>query len=116
MVVEYLDDLKAGHEIELPSQKDMGLEPMNYFGERARLEFLQQCIEGSMLPDVTVFNTAWLIEKDLSDFSEKMANNTEGRAKQALMMLSGWEKDHEEFFREYRDKLSEIYSKMPRGA
>jgi rubrerythrin len=110
-----LDDLKEKGEIELPKQKDMGLEPTNYFDVRARSEFLQQCIEGSMVPDVTVFNTAWLIEKDLSEFYEKMANSTEGKAKEALMMLSGWEKGHEEFFREYRDKLSEFYSNMPWG-
>jgi hypothetical protein len=30
-------------------------------------------------------------------------------------MLSNWEKEHERFFREYRDKLSETYSKMPWG-
>jgi len=29
--------------------------------------------------------------------------------------LSRWEKGHEKFFREYRDKLSEVYSKMPWG-
>ena len=68
-----------------------------------------------MIPDVTVFNTAWLIEKDLSEFYAKMAQNTEGKAKEAFMMLSDWEKGHETFFKEYRDKLSEIYSKMPWG-
>jgi len=78
-------------------------------------EFLEQCIEGSMVPDVTIFNTAWLIERDLSEFYEKMANNTDGNAKEALKMLSIWEKSHERFFREYRDKLSEVYSKMPWG-
>jgi rubrerythrin len=95
--------------------KDMALEPMNYFDERARSEFLQQCVEGSMVPDVSVFNTAWLIEKDLSEFYERMANSTEGKAKEALMRLSRWEKGHELFFRKYRDKLSETYSKMPWG-
>lgn len=110
-----LEDLKKGDEIELSRHKDTPLEPTDYFDERAKSEFLQQCIEGSMVPDVTVFNTAWLIEKDLSEFYEKMANNTEGKAREALMMLSGWEKEHERFFREYRDKLSEAYSKMPWG-
>lgn len=110
-----LEDLKKGDEIELSRHKDSPLEPTDYFDERAKSEFLQQCIEGSMVPDVTVFNTAWLIEKDLSEFYEKMANNTEGKAREALMMLSGWEKEHERFFREYRDKLSEAYSKMPWG-
>ena len=87
----------------------------NFFDKRARSEFLQQCLEGSMVPDVTVFNTAWLIEKDLSEFYSKMATQTEGKAKEALLMLSQWEKKHEIFFREYRDKLSEVYSKMPWG-
>ncbi len=110
-----LGDLKKGGEIELPSHKEVAMEPTNYFDGRAKSEFLRQCIEGSMIPDVTVFNTAWLIEKDLSEFYEKMANSTEDKAKEALMMLSGWEKEHERFFREYRDKLSEVYSKMPWG-
>jgi hypothetical protein len=44
-----------------------------------------------------------------------MSNQMKGKAKEALNMLSGWEKEHERFFREYRDKLSEIYSKMPWG-
>ena len=110
-----LKDLREKSEIEPDSIKDVALEPTNYFDERAKSEFLKQCIDGSMIPDVTVFNTAWLIEKDISEFYKKMADQTEGKAKKALLMLSDWEKDHEKFFKEYRDKLSEIYSKMPWG-
>jgi rubrerythrin len=110
-----LDDLKQGGQIKSLNQKNFKLEPTNYFDERARTEFLQQCLEGSMIPEVTVFNTAWLIEKDLSEFYERMANQTEGKAKEAFDMLSAWEKEHEKFFREYRDRFSEIYSKMPWG-
>lgn len=112
---QILKDLKGGAEINTDEVKDLVLEPTNYFDERTRSEFLQQCIEGSMVPDVTVFNTAWLIEKDLSEFYGDMARNTEGKAKEAFTMLSNWEKIHEEFFREYRDKLSETYAKMPWG-
>lgn len=68
-----------------------------------------------MVPDITVFNTAWLIEKDLSEFYEKMAQKAEGPAKDALLMLSQWEKGHEKFFREFRDKLNEVCSQMPWG-
>jgi rubrerythrin len=114
-IKKILEDLREQEEIELPNEKGVGLEPTNYFDERARSEFLQQCIEGSMVPDVTVFNTAWLIERNLSEFYERMASNTEGKAKEALTMLSRWEKDHERFFREFRDTLSETYSKMPWG-
>jgi rubrerythrin len=109
-----LIDLRDGSEIGLVNN-DMVLEIEDFFDARAKSEFLEQCIEGSMVPDVTVFNTAWLIEKDLSEFYEKMANQTEGKAKEALMMLSLWEKAHERFFRDYRDKLSEVYAEMPWG-
>jgi rubrerythrin len=68
-----------------------------------------------MVPEVTIFNTAWLIEKDLSEFYQKMADQTEGKIKEALQMLSSWEKVHEKLFREYRDRFDEIYSKMPWG-
>jgi hypothetical protein len=30
-------------------------------------------------------------------------------------MLADWEKTHERFFREFRDKLSESYAAMPWG-
>ncbi|MES0445982.1 MAG: ferritin family protein [Desulfobacterales bacterium] len=112
---QILKDLRKGSDIELDSIKEIALEPTNYFDERAKSEFLQRCIDGSMVPDVTVFNTAWLIEKDLSEFYGKMADLTEGIAKEALLMLTSWEKGHEKFFRDYRDKLSEVYSKMPWG-
>jgi len=68
-----------------------------------------------MVPDITVFSFAWLIEKDLSEFYEKMANQTEGKVKEALAMLAAWERGHERFFREYRDKLTEIYGQLPWG-
>jgi rubrerythrin len=96
---QILKDLKKGDEIKPAEMKTEVLEPTDYFSAREKSEFLEQCIQGSMVPDVTVFNTAWLIEKD----------------GEALRMLSNWEKEHEKFFREYRDKLSETYAKMPWG-
>jgi len=110
-----LEGLKKGSAVELLLGKGAILEPTNYFNERAKSEFLQQCLEGSMVPEVTIFNTAWLIEKDLSEFYEKMSKQTEGKSKEALQMLSAWEKQHEKFFREFRDKFSETYFKMPWG-
>ena len=110
-----LDDLKRGTDIDLTIAEDPDLMPTNYFDQRARSEFLEQCLHGSMVPDVTIFNTAWLIEKDLSEFYSTMSEKTSGSASKALSMLSKWEKEHEKFFREYRDKLSEVYSQMPWG-
>jgi rubrerythrin len=110
-----LEDLKRGEITELRVEKGPELEKTDFFDERARSEFLQELLYESMVPDVTVFSVAWLIEKDLSEFYEKMAGRTEGKAKEALRMLADWEKGHERFFREYRDKLTEIYSNMPWG-
>jgi len=110
-----LKDLRKGSEIEPGKIADVVLQPTNYFDDRAKSEFLQKCVNESMIPDVTVFNTAWLIEKDLSEFYGKMAQRVEGNAKEALLMLSRWEKSHENFFREYRDRLQEVYSQMPWG-
>jgi rubrerythrin len=110
-----LEGLRLGNPIELSLENGVILAPTHYFDERTKTEFLQQCLEGSMVPEVTIFNTAWLIEKDLSEFYEKMSKQAEGKAKEAFQMLSTWEEGHERLFREFRDKFSEIYSKMPWG-
>jgi len=110
-----LTDLGEDREFDLQRVRQVILEPVNYFDQRAHSEFLDQCVDGSMIPDVTVFNTAWLIEKDLSDYYAQMAARTDGKPAQALRMLSDWEKEHERFFREYRDKLSSVYAEMPWG-
>ena len=68
-----------------------------------------------MVPDVTVFNVAWLIEKDLTEFYDKMACQTDGAARDALRMLSDWERGHERFFREFRDKANEAYKYLCLG-
>lgn len=110
-----LADLNQEVEIDLERAGKVALPPTDYFDQRAKSEFLEQCVEGSMVPDVTVFNTAWLIEKDLSEFYAKMAEQTEGKASMALKMLADWEKQHEQFFKDYRDRLSEVYANMPWG-
>ena len=115
LIKSILEKLEQGGAIDLERTKDLELGPQNYFEERSKAEFLQQCLEGSMVPEVTIFNTAWLIEKDLSEFYEKMAKQTEGKAREAFTFLSRWEKEHEKFFREYRDQFSEMYSKIPWG-
>ena len=118
LITRILRGLKKSGEMELPNEKDfgiIGIRATNYFDKRSKSEFLAECIEGSMVPEVTIFNTAWLIEKDLSEFYEKMAGQTSGKGRKALTFLAKWEKEHEKFFREYREKFSEIYSKMAWG-
>jgi rubrerythrin len=110
-----LDGLKQGKSDELQIVKDYAVGKINFFDDRAKSEFLQQQFLETMVPDVTVFNVAWLIEKDLSEFYDKMACQTDGAAREALRMLSNWEKGHERFFREFRDKASEEYKYMGLG-
>jgi rubrerythrin len=110
-----LSDLRNSGQIESATVEEATIEPVNYFDDRANSEFLEQCVQGSMVPDVTVFNTAWLIERDLSEFYGRMAEKTDGKARQALELLAKWEQEHERFFRQYRDKLSEVYANMPWG-
>lgn len=117
--IEFIDtilaNLRSEEELNIADLKPIVLEPTDYFDERSRSEFLERCIYESMVPDVTVFNTAWLIEKDLSEFYENMAKKATGQPAEALAMLAHWEKAHERFFREFRDQLTETYSKMPWG-
>ena len=110
-----LEKLRKDETVDLSSFEREIIEPTNYFDARSKSEFLEKCIYESMIPDVTVFNTAWLIERDLSEFYEKTSEQVEGPASNALKMLSAWEKTHERFFREFRDKLTDTYSKMPWG-
>jgi len=110
-----LKNLRNEEVVDFSRMEGLALLPTNYFDDRSRSEFLEQCVYESMIPDVTVFNTAWLIEKDLSEFYHSMAEKVQGPPAEALKMLASWEKAHEKFFREYRDKLTETYSKMPWG-
>jgi rubrerythrin len=110
-----LDGLKQGKSDKIQIVKDYATGRINFFDERAKSEFLQQQFIETMVPDVTVFNVAWLIEKDLSEFYDKMACQTDGAASEAFKMLSNWEKGHERFFREFRQKANEEYKYLGLG-
>ena len=84
-----LKNLREEGEVAVPViENSLKLEETDFFDQRAEAEFLQQCVEGSMIPDVTVFNTAWLIEKDLSEFYASMAAATQGTVRESFEMLS----------------------------
>ncbi|HDP97994.1 MAG TPA: hypothetical protein ENN22_02285 [bacterium] len=115
-ISDIINDLKSSGEIDKKHVENIVMQESDYFNQRAQSELLEESIEGSMIPDVTVFNTAWLIEKDLCEFYGRMANAvTDEKAKDALQMLSDWEKSHELFFKQFRDKLTDEYSNMPWG-
>jgi len=86
-----------------------------WFSERARKEYLDQTLIESMIPDVAVLRTAFLIERDLSEFYEKAAAQAQGRDKAALSQLARWERGHEAFFKELHDRIFQEYTEMPWG-
>lgn len=110
-----LAKLRSGNEVNIDELLDLTLQPTDFFTRRAESQFLSESVFSSMVPDITVFNTAWLIEKDISEFYGRMAEKASGEIRRAFSLLSDWEKTHEEFFRIYRDKLQEIYENLPWG-
>ncbi len=91
------------------------LEGDSWFEDRARKEFLNQTLIESMIPDVAVLRTAFLIEHDLSEFYEMAAAKSDGKAQAAFTQLARWERGHEAFFKELHDKVFEEYTQMPWG-
>ena len=114
-ITRILEDLREDRPIDTARVESLVIQPSDFFEERSRSEFLAQSLEASMIPDVTVFNVAWLIEKDLSEFYARAAEQAGGAAGDALRMLSRWEKNHERFFKAYRDRLTKMYAGMPWG-
>jgi rubrerythrin len=110
-----LEDLRKGGSDALKIGKDIVPQRTDFFDIQKKGGEMEQVFYESMVPDVTVFSVAWLIEKDLSEYYEQMAAKTDGKAKKALAMLADWEKGHERYFREYRRKLTEIYARIPWG-
>ena len=88
LINRILKGLREGPKLEVTDIKKVVLKRTNYFDKRAISEFTRQIMEGPMMSDISIFNTAWLIEKDLSEFYNRMAEQTGGEARKALYILS----------------------------
>jgi rubrerythrin len=92
------------------------LQAEGMFSARAAAALLDQTIIESMVPDLSVLRTAYLIERDFAEFYEHAAERAEDEtAKRALRMLAGWERGHERLFKQMHDKAFEEYAGMPWG-
>lgn len=112
--IEYINGLLKNLD-EKTEQVAAELDGDDWFEGRAKEELLDQTLIESMIPDVAVLRTAYLIEKDLAEFYEKAAGQASGEGQKALARLSKWEKGHESFFKELHDKVYEEYTQMPWG-
>ncbi len=105
-----LNALEAGQEASAAT-----LEGEGFFSQRAATEMLDQTLIESMIPDVTVLRTAYLIERDFAEFYQMAADKATGEAKAALTKLAQWERGHERLFKELHDKVFQQYMEMPWG-
>lgn len=112
--IEYIQGLISGSDDQV-AKTAAALEGDDWFESRAKEELLDQSVIESMIPDVAVLRTAYLIEKDLSEFYENAAGKADGKAKSALSLLAKWERGHESFFKELHDKIFQEYTQMPWG-
>ncbi|HSR29922.1 MAG TPA: ferritin family protein [Anaerolineae bacterium] len=91
------------------------LESEDRFSRRAESEMLDQTIIESMIPDVAILRTAYLIERDFAEFYELAAEKAEGEAKTVLTALARWERGHERLFKDLHDRIFQEYAEMPWG-
>jgi rubrerythrin len=86
------------------------------FAAHAAAALLDQTIIESMVPDLSVLRTAYLIERDFAEFYERAAQQTDDETAQAaLRRLAEWERGHERLFKQMHDKAFEEYAGMPWG-
>ena len=93
----------------------VALAEAGFYSQRAASELLDQTVLESMMPDLPVLRTAYLIERDFAEFYEMAAGKSQGEAKQVLAMLADWERDHEKLFKHMHDSAFEEYAQMPWG-
>ncbi|MBE0582344.1 MAG: ferritin family protein [Desulfofustis sp.] len=94
---------------------DLDLVGDGWFEQRARTELLDQSLLESMIPDVAVLRTAFLIEHDLAEFYEMAARRTTGKNQRVFQQLAAWERSHEALFKELHDRVFQQYTEMPWG-
>jgi rubrerythrin len=112
MLERILQGLEAGPDLEAGEAGRFKMEKVKFLDRKEKSQFLKECITESGLPDACIFNTAYLIEKDLAEFYSAMAEKTDGEARKALLMLSRWEESHARFFKEFKDRLTRVFERL----
>lgn len=88
----------------------------NIFEDRAESELLDQQMTESMIPDMSVLRTAYLMEKDFAEFYQEAADQSEDdNAKKLFSTLALWEKGHERMFKQEYQRLMDDYMTQPWG-
>jgi rubrerythrin len=116
--IRYIESLLARLDAGEDDEPEAGpaLQGEGLFAGRAADTLLDQTIIESMVPDLSVLRTAYLIERDFAEFYERAAQQSDDEAAQAaLHRLAEWERGHERLFKQMHDKAFEEYAGMPWG-
>jgi len=115
--IRYIEHLIAG--LSNAARREPDPSPVShdksFFSERAASEMIEQTTVEAMVPDLPVLRMAFLIERDLAEFYDNLAPQTEGETREALERLAGWEREHERLFKTLHDRVFAEYSTMPWG-
>lgn len=115
--IEFIESLLKAENEGLPAPESVldEIKGSSFFADRALSENLEQTTLEAMVPDLPVLRMAYLIERDFSEFYEHSAAQTEGPAREILMMLAHWERSHERLFKYFHDQAFAQYAQMPWG-
>lgn len=88
----------------------------NIFEDRSEAEQLDQQMTESMIPDMSVLRTAYLMEKDFAEFYQDAADQSDDEnANKLFSTLALWERGHERMFKQEYQRLMDDYMTQPWG-
>ena len=109
--LEYFEKYQNFKEVDFDLDRES-----NIFADRADSEKMDQQVTESMVPDMSVLRTAYLMEKDFAEFYQNAADSTDdANAKKLFQTLAIWERGHEKMFKEEHVRLMEDYMSQPWG-
>ncbi|MCK9444324.1 MAG: ferritin family protein [Tissierellaceae bacterium] len=86
------------------------------FANRAESEHIEETLEESMIPDLTILRMAYLIERDFKEFYTEASENAEDENIKAIFKkLANWEEGHERLFKNEYSKRMKEYMNLPWG-
>lgn len=86
------------------------------FKNREKSEHLDETLQESDIPDLTVLRMAYLIERDYKEFYTKAAEKAEDEnVKKLFEKLAKWEAGHEKIFKKEYNRRMEEYMNLPWG-
>ena len=86
------------------------------FESREESEHIEETLNESDIPDLTILRMAYLIERDYKEFYQNAATNIEDlEVKKIFEKLAKWEEGHETIFKAEYDKRMREYINLPWG-